>query len=105
MIAVIFDFLYNDFESIPTTMLKCGNKTINEILLISIFAEAKFINKQVICMIGYLTMMFKHQTKGKVISKDRYFNCGKLGYFKKDYIILNIHKKNKLNKSFNNSRQ
>lgn len=49
--------------------------------------------------------MSKCQTKIKITSRDKCFNCGKLGHFGRDYTISNICKKNKSDKLSNNNQQ
>ena len=44
-ILVVLDFLYNNFETIITNILKHGNKIIKKIKQILTFVEVKFINK------------------------------------------------------------
>lgn len=67
----------------------------------------KFISKRAIGVIKNLLIIFKDQIliKNKVNSKDKYFNYKKLEYYKKNYILPNYCKKNKLYKLFSSNYQ
>lgn len=99
VIIVAHDSLHNDFESTTTTILECGNKTINKIQQILASAEAKLISKQATGVIAELAMLSKGHIKRKAALDNKSFNCEKMGHFGKNCIAPMTCKKNKSNKT------
>lgn len=99
-IVVVLDSLHNDFKTTTNSILKSGDKSIDEIQWILAFAKAKFLSKRTTGVTGDLAMMSKERNSGhnkrKVISKDRYINCQKLGYWGKDYKFPNQYQSKKI---------
>lgn len=88
---MIFDLLHDNFKVIIANMIKYKDKIIKEIEQILALTEIKLVSKQIIGMIENSAMTSKKLRKKKVFSIKKYFNSGKLNYFKKDYNQLNIH--------------
>lgn len=86
-IVVALDSLHDDFETITTSMLERGDKTIEEIQQILASAEAKFISKRATEITADLAMISRGKNgtgKRKATSEDRCYNCHKFGHFRRD---------------------
>lgn len=82
-IVIVLNSLHNNFDTITTSLLKTGNKSILKIQNILQSKEAKNINKYTIRETIELVMVFRNYngSKQKVLSYKECFNCHKLGYF------------------------
>lgn len=85
-------------------MLGQGNeKSINKIQSILLSAKAKFVNKRAVGLtINFAQILrnsnHKHKTYVIVTSKDKCFNCHKMGYFERDYKFFYYKSKKKSSK-------
>lgn len=81
--------LYDEFHFVIFRLLgQGGKKRIVEIKFLLSFAEAKFLSKKAVGMTVDPTHMLKnssHKKKAITTCKKKYFNCHKIGYYRKNY--------------------
>ncbi len=93
MIAIVIalDLLHKDFDTTTASLLETSDKIIDQIQSILQSKEAKNLNKRATGDTDNLAMAFrdKEGPKRKANSNDECYNYHKLGYFGKDYFLLN----------------
>lgn len=91
-IVITLDFLHKDFNTTIISLLKIGDKIINQIQTILQSKKAKNISKKAIKRgIGYLAITFKDNStfKKKANTYKEYYNCHKLEHFRKNCLLFN----------------
>ena len=86
-IVIALDSLHDDFDTITTSPLEVGDKTLDQIQSILQSKEAKNISKRVTRGTGNLAMVFKdssNTSKRKANSLKKYYNGHNLGQFGRD---------------------
>ena len=63
-IVIVFDSIYNNFESKTSSLLETGDKTIDEIQQILYSAKAKNLSKRATNVTNDLAMLFKGLQRG-----------------------------------------
>lgn len=84
--VITLDLLHNNFDTITTSLLKSGDKTIDQIQSIFQLKKAKNISKCATRVTRNLAIAFRNNngTKKKAHRDEECFNCHKLGYFGRD---------------------
>lgn len=87
----MLNLLYKNFNITTTSLLKTGDKTIDQIQSILQSKEAKNLSKRAIGDIGNLAMASKDKgrPKRKANSNNECYNCHKFGYFEQDCLLPN----------------
>ena len=92
-IVIALDLIHNDFETKTSSLLKTGDKTIDEIQQILCSAEAKNLSKRATSVTNDLAMSFRRPQrdynsylggKQKANSDEQCYNYHKLGHFGRD---------------------
>lgn len=97
-ILITFNSLHKDFDTSMASLLEANDKTIDQIQSILQSIDAKNISKGAIeDGTSNLAMAFKDKNtlKKKANSDDECYNCHKLGYFGRNYLLFD----RKLNKN------
>lgn len=107
-IVVAINVLHNKFDYIISRLLgQGGKKSVAEIQSLLSFAEAKLLSKKavgVIVDLVYMSRNSSHKRKTTTTSKDKCFNCHKIGHYRKDCKYPDYRLLNK-KRSSNNTRQ
>lgn len=97
-ILIVLDLLHKDFDTNMASLLKANNKTIDQIKSILQSRDTKNISRRATeDSISNLTMAFKDKNlpKRKINREDKCYNCYKLDYFGRNYLLSD----KKLNKN------
>ena len=98
MIAIVIALksLHRDFDTTTASLLKTGNKSIDEIQSILQSQKAINLSKQATGDIGDLAMAFRDKdSKRKVNSDDECYNYHKFGHFGRDCFLPDRRQQNK----------
>lgn len=90
VIVIALNFLSKDFDTTIASLLKTGDKTIDQIQNILQSKEVKNLSKRGTGAIGDLAILFCNHDwnrKRKVNTNNKYYNCHKLGHFGQNYFF------------------
>lgn len=81
--------LYKDFDTTTASLLKTGDKIIDQIQSIFQLKKGKNLSKQATRGTGNLAMAFrdKNGPKKNENNNNKYYNCHKLDYFRQNYSL------------------
>lgn len=101
-IVITLDSMHENFDTTNASLLKAGNKTIDQIQSILQLKEAKNLSKQASGDTSNLAMAFRDKRpKMKANSNNKCYNYYKLGHFKSDCFLLD----RRLNRTTQQSRR